>query len=379
MPGQHARLSASGSKLWLNCPGSIRLTEHIREESSSFAAEGTTCHELGELALRERFLGDRVVYPEGKFNDEMFEAVAQYRASIEALIAEIGPDPVVFVEQQVEFGDAIGVPEMFGTSDCILLWPDLGVVATIDLKYGKGIRVDADDNTQAMLYALGVLELVTGICDITRNVVVISQPRLDHLSRWEISTDDLLQWAKDITPIAQSAMEGTGPVVPGDHCVNGFCKIRNTCEARMKEAMDAFEGNDTIPGVMTPEQIAALLPKLKRIENWAKGLQTFAQETAVLGEKYPGYKLVAGKSYRVWSDEAQVAAVLTAEGVEPWTRKVLGITEVEKTVGKKHPIFELTVKTEGRPTLVPESDKRAEYVNTERLDAMIESHFTEED
>jgi hypothetical protein len=378
MPGQHARLSASGSKVWINCPGSVKLTEGISEESSPFATEGTICHELGEMALRERLLGDKIDYPLNRFNAEMFVAIATYRSNVEKLIDEIGPDPVVFVEQRVEFGSLIGVPGMFGTSDCILLWPEHGVVATVDLKYGKGVRVDAEANSQGMLYALGVLDLVHEICDIKRVLVIIDQPRLDHLSRWEISSDELLQWAKDITPVAIDAFNGSDRLTPGEHCHDGFCKARHTCPALAAEAMAAFEDNDTIPGVMSPEQIAALLPRLPRIKAWAEGLLTFAWENAQLGVKYPGWKLVAGRQTRKWSDEYQVAKVLEAEGVEPWTRKLISITEAEKTVGKKHPVFELTVKTEGRPALVPESDKRAEYVASATIDASIDTNFTED-
>lgn len=361
MPDQHHRLSASGSKVWLACTVALKMAEGLPDETSAFAAEGTTCHELGELSLRERLLKEKVVYPAGKFSAEMFEAVSTYRDNIEALIAEFGPDPVVFVEQRVEFGGLIGVPGAFGTSDCILLWPDTGVVATVDLKYGKGVRVEAKGNSQGMLYALGVMDLVQAFCDIERVIIVIDQPRLEHLSRWEISAKDLLAWAEQITPLAQAAFAGTGTLNPGDHCDSGFCRARHTCPARAAEAMAAFEENDSIPGVMTPDQIAALLPKLPRIKAWAEGLLAFARDEAQRGQQYPGWKLVAGRSVRKWSDEEQVAKVLEAEGVDPWNRKLIGITDAEKAVGKKHRVFELTVKAEGAPVLVPESDKRAEF------------------
>lgn len=371
MPDQHAVLSASGSKVWLNCPGSIALTRDAVEEESPFAAEGTLCHELGELALRERILREKVEYPQGRFNGEMFAAIETYRRNVEKLIDEFGDDYVAFIEQRVEFGPLIGVPDMFGTSDCILLWPSLGVVATIDLKYGKGVQVEAERNTQGMLYALGVVELVDGICEVERVIIVIDQPRREHYSRWEISAADLLAWAEEIKPIAQSAIDGTGPVRPGSWCDDGFCKVRHTCPARAREAMAAFEENDSIPGVLTPEQIAELLPILPRVKAWAEGLLSFAQENALMGQKYPGYKLVAGRSFRRWSEEERVAALLEADGVDPWVKKLIGIGEAEKLVGKNHPVFELTVKPEGKPVLVPESDKRAEF------NGNIDANFSE--
>lgn len=371
MPGQHAVLSASGSKVWINCPGSIALTRDVVEEESSFAAEGSLCHELGELALRERLLKERIQYPQGRFTPEMYNAIEAYRCHVENLIDEFGSDYVAFVEQRVEYGPMIGVPGMFGTSDCILLWPGSGVVAAVDLKYGKGVEVHAEENTQGMLYALGVLELVQGICDIERVLICIDQPRRDHFSRWEISTSDLLAWAESIKPIAISALDGSGPVRPGAWCDEGFCKVRHTCAARAKEAMAAFEEHDAIPGVLTPEQIAELLPILPRVKAWAEGLLAFAQENALLGQKYPGYKLVAGRSFRRWSEEERVAALLEAEGLDPWVKKLIGIGEAEKLVGKNHPVFELTVKPEGKPVLVPESDRRAEF------NGNIDANFSE--
>lgn len=363
----HAVLSASGAERWLNCPGSVALTRDLPDTTSSYAEWGTRCHELGELALRNRLLGEHVVFEEGKYDAEMFEAVAAYRSFAEKLLDEHAEKPIIFIEARLDFSR--WVPGGFGTADLVLVFPQARKAYMVDLKGGQGIKVYAEQNPQLMLYGAGTLDLLDCMVEIDEIELCIAQPRLDHFDRWAISTADLLAWLAKVKPVAEDAYRGSAKLAAGDWCT--FCKVKNTCPERAREAVALFEEHDVTPGLLTMEQIAALLPKLPRILSWAKGIQDFAYEQAFQhGAKVPGYKLVAGRSTRKWSDEKRVAEVLAEEGFtedDIWTKKLIGLTEAEKLVGKKHRVFELTVKTEGKPTLVPESDQRAEWHSTESV------------
>lgn len=364
----HAILSASGADRWLNCPGSVALTKDMPDTTSEYAEWGTMCHELGELALRNRLLGEHIVIPEGRFDAEMFTAVAAYRTYVEELISQYGEEPVIFIEERLDFSR--WVPHGFGTGDLVLIFVAAKTVVVVDLKGGQGIRVDAEDNPQLKLYGAGALDLCAGICDIENVRVCIAQPRKEHFDDWTISAPELLAWLeRTVAPIAQIAMAGTGKLAAGDHCV--FCKAKAQCPERAREAMELFEEHDVIPGLLTFEQIAALLPKLNRIKSWATEIQDFAYAQAKdYGAKIPGYKLVAGRANRKWADEARVAEELQKDGFKDtdiWSKKLIGITAAEQLVGKKHRIFELTIKPEGAPTLVPESDERAEWRSMESV------------
>ena len=361
----HAVLSASGADRWLNCPGSVALTRDMPDTTSSYAEWGTTCHELGELALRNRLLGEKVVFESDKYDAEMYAAVAAYRNFAEGILAEHDEKPLIWIEERLDFSR--WVPGGFGTADLVLVFLRARKAYMVDLKGGQGIKVFAADNPQLKLYGAGVLDLLDCIVEIHTIELCIVQPRIDHFDRWEIRAEELLVWLENIKPIAHDAYKGSATLRAGDHCT--FCKVKATCPERAREATSLFEEHDVIPGLLTFEQIAALLPKLDRIINWAKNIQDFAYvQVRDHGGKIPGYKLVAGRSNRRWTDEARVAEVLKQDGFtddDIWTKKLLGIGDAEKLVGKKHRVFELAQKAEGKPTLVPESDPRAEWHSAE--------------
>lgn len=372
---QHAILSASGAAKWLACPGSIALEAQFPDTQSPEAAEGTIAHELAEKALRERYHGVVSEMPAGRYTAEMFEMVSLYRDNIERLIQELGRGerPVVMVEQRLSF--ARWVPEGFGTGDCVLLFPGARVAAMVDLKYGKGVKVYAERNPQLMLYGAGTMDLVEPICDIDRIVLVIDQPRLSHLDVWEVSKADLLDWLDSIRPVAEAAHRGTDELHAGDHCREKFCKAQGACPELERTAMAVFE-DGPVASTLSPERISELLPKVPLVAAWAKSVEAYALDRATNhGVRFPGYKLVEGRTTRRWSDEDAVAAVLKEEGVEDdaiWTKKLLGLGDAEKLLGKKHRVFELTVRQAARPTLVPESDKRPEFNSAAAVSAAFE-------
>ena len=384
----HAKLSASGSDRWIHCPGSIRLTAALPDTTSEFAEWGTRCHELGELALRGRFLGEAVKYSKsvemvdpvtgakvidlltGKaklisaYDKQHYEAVALYRDYVGDLIQRYGQGekPIVIVERRVKFRR--WVPQGFGTGDCILVFPRKKLAIVVDLKGGEGLLVFAEDNSQLKLYAAGTLDLLDGICDIDNIILSIAQPRRDHFDEWAMTAQDLLAWLDEIRPIAEEAFAGSNRLSAGTHCK--FCKAEARCPERARVALELF-GDETHPALLGLDKIAEYLPQLPLIAAWVKKVQDYAFGQAVnSGAKIPGYKLVAGRSTRKWSDESRVAQVMQEEGLKDadiWNKKLIGLTDAEKLLGKKNRVFELAVKNEGTPTLVPESDARAEWRN----------------
>lgn len=379
MARAHALLSASDSYRWLNCPPAARLTEHIPDTSSVYAEEGTLAHSLGELELKysleeikqstyTRRLRD--IKKHELYSEDMPDYIERYTAYVLEQFAEAKSrtaDAVIFIEQRLEYSR--WVPEGFGTVDCIIIGD--GLMEVIDLKYGKGVEVSAEDNTQMMLYALGAYDAYGWIFNIDQIRMTIIQPRLDSISSWEISAKELIAWAEtELRDKAQAAWEGAGECVPGDWC--RWCRVKATCKARADVVMASREMYKDKPQLMNEAEIGEALHIAKEIEAWAKDLQDYALEQARdHGIKYPGWKLVEGRSNRKYSDEDSVVAKLMGEGLtedDIYNKKVKGITEMERKLGKKRfaTLLEgFIIKPPGKPTLVVESDKRPELNSAE--------------
>lgn len=372
----HALLSASGAHRWLHCPPSAKLEAKLPDSSSMFAEEGTLAHKLGELQLRLA-LGeitqdgyDRAVAPihaHELYTDEMPGYTEDYCDHVMETLAEAKERDscaMVYLEQRLDFSK--WVPGGFGTGDVVILAND--ILEIIDLKYGKGVPVSAEDNPQMKLYALGALEGFGFIYDVKTVRMTIYQPRIDNVSSWEISAAELLQWAEtELKPKAKLAWAGKGEATAGDWCQ--FCKVKARCKARA-EAMQAVVGafGLNLPNLLTVEEVAEILRTADQIQSWAKDVQDFALAQARdHGIKFAGWKLVEGRSNRKYTDEFAVETKLQAGGYsnedifqEP---KLLGITAMEKLLGKKHfeaLIGDLVIKPAGAPTLVPATDKRPE-------------------
>jgi hypothetical protein len=375
----HAILSASGSKKWLTCTPSARLEETFKDEDTEFSKEGSKAHELMEIALRMFFFhelsaGDvslRTVEGRRKagFTAEMDAAVESLQARVAEVTKQLDKDKVaytVFIEHKVDYSQ--WAQEGFGTADVIVVTTKK--VWVFDLKYGKGVTVDAKENTQMMLYGLGAwADLSMAYDDIETISLNIHQPRIGNFSSWEISLTDLLAWGETVKQQAALAWEGIGDFVPGGHCDSGFCKARFTCKARASACLDASAAL-TRPELMTAEDIALLLPKLDSIEKWAKGMKEYAQKTAIEESvRYPGWKLVEGKSNRYIADKNLARTRLTANGFPEsdfMTKPdLVGLTALEELVGGKKAFTELMGdiihKPAGKPTLVPASDNRPEW------------------
>ena len=276
---------------------------------------------------------------------------------------KLSADPLICVEQRLDYSR--WVENGFGTGDCVIVADDL--LHVIDYKYGLGVLVSAsgDDgtgNSQLKCYALGALDTFGDLYDIRRIKLSIYQPRRENVDTFEMKVEDLLHWADDVlSPIAKLAFTGDGEFCAGDHCV--FCKVKATCRARADYNMELAKYEFEKPAMLTDEEIAAILPMIDSLVSWATDIKEFALQQALSGTVYEGYKVVEGRSNRKYSDETAVARIVQEAGYDPFEKKLLGVTAMQRQLGKKR--FQellggLLYKPPGKPVLVPTSDSRPE-------------------
>ena len=374
MGTKHAVLSASSSERWLNCPPSARLCESYEDKGSDYAAEGTDAHALCEFRLKQA-LGMPTENPIESLSwyiEEMEDCAAGYTAYVMELLtvaSQTCPDPVVLIEQRVDF--TRWVPDGFGTADCILIAD--GVLNIVDYKHGKGVEVSAVANPQMMLYALGALEIFDGIYDIDEVCMTIFQPRKSNVSVYGMAKDALLEWAQsELAGKAELAFAGQGDFQCGEWC--RFCKAKAECRERAAANLELARYEFQAPALLEDDEIADILGKVDALVAWATDVKEYALQQAVSGKEWSGWKLVEGRSNRKYTNDAIVAATVERAGFDPYERKLLGITAMQKVLGKTRfeellaPYIE---KPQGKPTLVPESDKRP-AMNTAKNDFMEE-------
>ncbi len=362
----HAVLAASASARWIACPPSARLAAQYEATTSSYAEEGTSAHALCAYQL-EHALGRRARDPTEDLTecDEEMETCAEdYAAFVLQLVEEEKQtcrDPLVLVEERLDYSRACGVPDSFGTADGLIVAD--GRLTIVDFKYGKGIEVSAKRNPQLMCYALGALDAFDGIYAIDTIRLIIYQPRLENISIDELSKDELTAWGRDVLmPRAREAYAGEGEFQAGDHC--RFCPAKADCRKRAEYHLELAKYDFAMPATLGEDEIAALLPRLDDFIAWANDIKAFALQKALGGTHFDGYKVVAGRSVRKYTDEAAVAKAVQEAGFDPYEQRLLGITAMQKLLGKKRMedlLGGLMIKPPGRPTLVPETDKRRAY------------------
>lgn len=370
----HALLSASSSHRWLICTPSAVLEQKFQEEASTYAAEGTAAHELAEYKLK-KYMGLRLTKPESQFDSKELEYYTDIYFDLACeLISEARSrtkDAVVLIEQKLDFSEY--APGGFGSGDLIIVSDEL--LDIMDLKYGRGVEVSADHNPQMMLYALGALNLFDSLYDIQNVRMTICQPRLDNISSFEMTVDELNMWAEtELKPKAELAAKGEGIFKAGEHC--RFCRARFICRARAEYNLELAKFDFKKPGLLTDDEVAEILKMADSLSAWAEDIWNYALEGAVnQGKMWTGYKLVEGRSNRKYTDEVKVAEAVLAAGKvtekDIYTRNLIGVTLMEKLLGKKQfgeLLKDLIEKPQGRPALVPITDKRPEINSTAEAD-----------
>lgn len=358
---KHSFLSASSSKRWLACPPSAKKCAEMADRAGSDAEQGTDAHALCEYKVLKALGRDSPDPTEGLtfYDAEMDRCADDYCSFVMEQYAEAQEnckDPVVLVEQKLDYSK--WVEGGFGTGDALIISDD--VIHVVDFKYGLGVLVEADHNSQMMLYGLGALDLYDGIYDIKTVKMTIFQPRRDNISTFTMDKDELLKWADEVlAPIARLAIKGEGEFHAGDHCQ--FCKIKAICRERAKQNLELAKYEFAHADTLSDDEIAEVLTKVDDLVSWGNDVKDYALQQALSGAKYEGFKVVEGKSNRKYTDDAAVADAVSKAGYDPYEKKVLGITAMTSLLGKKRfseLLDGLITKPPGKPALVPESDKR---------------------
>ena len=361
-PQKHALLSASSAHRWLHCPPSAKLTAGVTEAPSEAALQGTAAHALAEHKLR-RALKQQSKRPVSEYEDDEMDSYTNdyvsYVLEQYEQANQVTSGAVIYIEQHVDFSNV--VPGGFGTGDCLIVAD--GMLHVIDLKYGLGVLVEAEWNPQMMLYAIGALALFDALYDIEQVALTIFQPRRENVSTWTISVTELNKWAEHtLKPAAELAAKGEGEFYAGAWCQ--FCRIASTCRARAETNLELAKFEFAPPAELSPAEVAKVLTQIPELTRWASDVQDYALSQALSGEQYEGFKLVAGRSIRKYTDETAVAEAAKAAGYRDiYKRSLLTITAMEKLMGKKQfseILGDLVVKPDGKPTLVPVTDKRPE-------------------
>lgn len=376
MPEVHAKLSASGSHRWLNCTPSVSMEKDFSNNSSVYAAEGTLAHELGEISLLrnlkqmtakefkkrlEKIMTNELWTADMPDYVDMYISTCMEKVSDARLRDKI---PLFRVEARLDFHK--WVPEGFGTGDFVIV--ENGRIEICDLKYGKGVPVSAENNSQMMLYALGAIAEFDFLYEIKTVKMTIIQPRLDSISEWEISKEELLKWAEEVVkPKAELAIKGEGELVAGEHCT--FCKAKSVCRARAEKNLEIAKYEFRDSKTLSDAEIADVLNRIDELVKWATDVKDYALEEAVNnGVCYPGFKVVEGRSNRKYTDTERIVDILVSNEYKPEKiykpQELLGLTAMEKIVGKKkltELIGNYIEKPYGKPVLVPETDKRPPY------------------
>lgn len=388
----HAVLSPSSASRWMKCTPSARLEQEFPNKSGTAAAEGTLAHSLGEWIMRiklkqvtkQKYMSElNKIIKDPLYATEMKEYMDDYSCYVLERFSEAQSrtkDAAIFLEHKLDMTDY--VQEGFGTGDVIIVAD--GIMDFIDLKYGKGVLVEATDNTQMKMYAIGSLKAFDFLYDIHTVRMTIYQPRIDNISTFELSVADLLVWAvNELRPKAILAFAGKGEFLAGSHCK--FCRAAPMCKANAAANLELAKYDFQIPALLDDEEVADILRKIDLLTSWAKTVKDYAQDMALTqNKKWPGFKLVAGKSNRVYGDPVLVAEKLLAEGFTEekiyTPKELLGITAMEKSIGKADFNTHLTpliIKPSGKPTLVEVSDKRVELSSAESAKQDFAEEFSD--
>ncbi|MDQ0269971.1 DUF2800 domain-containing protein [Cytobacillus purgationiresistens] len=366
----HAVLSASASQRWLMCTPSVRLEEQFPDSTSDFAREGTLAHEIAELKLRKYFIEPmsqrtfntrlNKMKKHELYQEEMLKHTDTYLEYLKGISLSLPSAPYVAVEKRINY--SAYAPDGFGTVDCLMVGGDTLYVT--DFKYGKGVAVSADNNSQMKLYALGAYLEYSFLYPIKTIKLAIIQPRLNSISEFDLTVKELLAWGDEMKPIAKIAFDGNGDFVPGEHCK--FCRAKSKCRARAEEFSALADFTAIKPPLLTDEEVGQMLERGQHVESWVKALKDYALGQCLKGNEIPGWKAVEGRGSRSFVNQDKAFAHLKEKGIDEallFDRVPLTVSKIEKVLKKKEFTSLLDeaghiVKSPGKPTLAPAGDKR---------------------
>lgn len=372
----HAKLSASGAGRWATCPGSVQMEEGIPDRESVYAQEGTLAHEMSELKLKHYL--DPKGFGKRKLNaaikklkeNELYQAEMEsytdtYVDFIKEKALSFSTNPYIEIEKRVDFSR--WVEGGFGTCDCVLIHGS--TLSIIDLKYGKGVPVSAEQNEQLILYALGAYDAFNLIYNLDKIELNIVQPRINNFSTWEISLTELLLWGDYFKVQAEKALGGNGELVPSAKACK-FCKARDICTARAENNLSLESEIKLKPNEIPKDKLYEYISRGEDIAKWVADLKAYALDMCLKGEDVKGLKAVAGRTSRSWTNQDEAINKLIEGGIDEaiiYDKVPLTLAKLEKALGKQQfttLVGDMVVTSEGKPTLVFENDKRPAITNT---------------
>lgn len=374
----HALLAPSSASRWIHCPPSALLNAEAGDRDTVFTREGTLAHAVAELKARKYFIGMgpqkygaalKKLKSDELWQDEMDGHTDAYLDALKDIASEFQLRPYLALEQRVDFSEY--VPEGFGTADCIMIGGE--VLHIVDFKYGKGVDVSAEDNPQLKLYAVGAILQYMPFYDIFTVRMTIVQPRIKREpDTWEIEARNLLNWAEHaVKPAAQLAIAGEGEFAEGDWC--RWCAIRGNCRKRAEAQLELAKMDFKLPPTLTDSEVGEALTLGRRLKTWLSDLEDYALTACLTGSDVPGWKAVAGRAVRAWTDQDAAFTAAKKAGVPEemlYKREPVTLAQLEKIMGKKEfarvftqPKAMFVVTPPGKPTLVTADDKRQAITN----------------
>jgi hypothetical protein len=370
----HAKLSPSGAHRWMRCPGSVALEAPFPDNSNRYSAEGTLAHDLAAHYFQDAVDPHTLVGTEATvdgFDFTISKEMAAFVMDYAKLVREYAEGGILLVEKRVDFSPVIGVPDSFGTSDAIIIKGDELIV--VDLKFGMGVKVDATENEQLQLYALGALNDFGILADFTMVTMVIHQPRLNHVSEWTIPVEQLREFGEDARLAAVEVLDHETPRLEAGEKQCRFCKAKAVCPALNDSVSLATAGVATAADfaeflpTLVEDELSTAMSRVELVEQWCKGIRAEVERRLLAGTSVEGYKLVAGrKGNRAWADAAEAERIMKKSfrmrDDDMYEQVLISPTAAEKLL-KDTPkrwarVQDLIQRGEGRPSVAPATDKR---------------------